>query len=151
MLLTPYFLHVFAHGLAALWRVAAFDGFLELGSLFFAPRVTRLFSRVFRFLRVAVKEGVLQFAAFHHRDVVDPLPEGISIKFGTAHDLRGNLHKLRFSDSLDAAVRFGTAGAAPVGNLASLALILSILVYTLFSRMFDLMQPPAVKHSIAVV
>ena len=31
------------------------------------------------------------------------------------------------------------------------ALILSILVYTLFSRMFDLMQPPAVKHSIAVV
>lgn len=32
-----------------------------------------------------------------------------------------------------------------------LGLILSILVYTLFSRMFDLMQPPAVKHSIAVV
>lgn len=31
------------------------------------------------------------------------------------------------------------------------AMILSILVYTLFSRMFDLMQPPAVKHSIAVV
>ena len=30
-------------------------------------------------------------------------------------------------------------------------LILSILVYTFFSRMFDLMQPPAVKHSIAVV
>ena len=31
-----------------------------------------------------------------------------------------------------------------------LLLILSILVYTLFSRMFDLMQPPVVKHSIAV-
>ena len=31
------------------------------------------------------------------------------------------------------------------------SMILSILVYTLFSRMFDLMQPPAVKHSIAVV
>ena len=29
-------------------------------------------------------------------------------------------------------------------------LILSILVYTFFSRMFDLMLPPAVKHSIAV-
>ena len=29
--------------------------------------------------------------------------------------------------------------------------ILSILVYTFSSRMFDLMQPPAVKHSIAVV
>ena len=29
-------------------------------------------------------------------------------------------------------------------------LILSILVYTLFSRMFDLTQPPVVKHSIAV-
>ena len=30
------------------------------------------------------------------------------------------------------------------------AVILSILVYTLFSRMFDLTQPPVVKHSIAV-
>ena len=35
-------------------------------------------------------------------------------------------------------------------NFPSLSLILSILVYTLFSRMFDLMQPPVVKHSIAV-
>ena len=32
----------------------------------------------------------------------------------------------------------------------SVTMILSILVYTLFSRMFDLMQPPVVKHSIAV-
>ena len=32
----------------------------------------------------------------------------------------------------------------------TLLMILSILVYTLFSRMFDLMQPPVVKHSIAV-
>ena len=30
-------------------------------------------------------------------------------------------------------------------------LILSILVYTFFSRMFDLMLPPVVKHSTAVV
>ena len=29
-------------------------------------------------------------------------------------------------------------------------MILSILVYTLFSRIFDLMQPPVVKHSIVV-
>ena len=36
-------------------------------------------------------------------------------------------------------------------SAAEKILILSILVYTLFSRMFDLMQPPAVKHSIAVV
>ena len=35
--------------------------------------------------------------------------------------------------------------------IVGVAMILSILVYTLFSRMFDLMQPPAVKHSIAVV
>ena len=35
--------------------------------------------------------------------------------------------------------------------LSTDGMILSILVYTLFSRMFDLMQPPAVKHSIAVV
>ena len=31
-----------------------------------------------------------------------------------------------------------------------ISVILSILVYTFFSRMFDLMLPPAVKHSIAV-
>ena len=30
------------------------------------------------------------------------------------------------------------------------ALILSILVYTFFSRMFDLMLPPVAKHSIVV-
>lgn len=36
-------------------------------------------------------------------------------------------------------------------SIDNINLILSILVYTLFSRMFDLMQPPAVKHSIAVV
>lgn len=29
-------------------------------------------------------------------------------------------------------------------------LILSILVYTFFSRMFDLMLPPVAKHSIVV-
>ena len=58
MLLTPYFLHVFAHGLAALWRVNVLSGFLKLGSLFFAPRVARLLGRVFRFLRVTVKEGI---------------------------------------------------------------------------------------------
>lgn len=37
-----------------------------------------------------------------------------------------------------------------LGNFSFGDLILSILVYTLFSRMFDLMQPPVVKHSIAV-
>ena len=30
------------------------------------------------------------------------------------------------------------------------SMILSILVYTFFSRMFDLMLSPALKHSIAV-
>ena len=38
-----------------------------------------------------------------------------------------------------------------IAGILGIVLILSILVYTLFSRMFDLMQPPAVKHSIAVV
>ena len=32
----------------------------------------------------------------------------------------------------------------------AIILILSILVYTIFSRMFDLMQLPAMKHSIVV-
>ena len=31
-----------------------------------------------------------------------------------------------------------------------LGMILSILVYTFFSRMFDLMLPPVAKHSIVV-
>lgn len=35
-------------------------------------------------------------------------------------------------------------------ELDYLVLILSILVYTFFSRMFDLMLSPALKHSIAV-
>ena len=37
-----------------------------------------------------------------------------------------------------------------IGNENEQCVILSILVYTLFSRMFDLMQPPVVKHSIVV-
>ena len=32
----------------------------------------------------------------------------------------------------------------------ALEMILSILVYTFFSRMFDLMLPPVAKHSIVV-
>ena len=34
--------------------------------------------------------------------------------------------------------------------VSDVIVILSILVYTLFSRMFDLMQPPVVKHSIVI-
>lgn len=44
---------------------------------------------------------------------------------------------------------YAPSGMGQQGTL--MVVILSILVYTLFSRMFDLMQPPAVKHSIAVV
>lgn len=44
---------------------------------------------------------------------------------------------------------YGYNHRTPNGTI--IRVILSILVYTLFSRMFDLMQPPAVKHSIAVV
>ena len=40
---------------------------------------------------------------------------------------------------------------APTFNLNQLyEMILSILVYTFFSRMFDLMLPPVAKHSIVV-
>lgn len=35
-------------------------------------------------------------------------------------------------------------------DLPILGMILSILVYTFFSRMFDLMLPPVAKHSIVV-
>ena len=41
-------------------------------------------------------------------------------------------------------------GMYSLAKVTTWQLILSILVYTLFSRMFDLMQPPVVKHSIAV-
>ena len=36
------------------------------------------------------------------------------------------------------------------GSLEIVKMILSILVYTFFSRMFDLMLPPVAKHSIVV-
>lgn len=36
------------------------------------------------------------------------------------------------------------------GQTDTIVLILSILVYTFFSRMFDLMLPPVAKHSIVV-
>lgn len=56
---------------------------------------------------------------------------------------------LRFSqldDAEDLVSVYSDKNALPFFN----SVILSILVYTLFSRMFDLMQPPVVKHSIAV-
>ena len=34
--------------------------------------------------------------------------------------------------------------------IEKISMILSILVYTFFSRMFDLMLPPVAKHSIVV-
>ena len=37
-----------------------------------------------------------------------------------------------------------------MGAEAGVDVILSILVYTFFSRMFDLMLPPVAKHSIVV-
>lgn len=37
-----------------------------------------------------------------------------------------------------------------IENLRHTKSILSILVYTFFSRMFDLMLPPVAKHSIVV-
>ena len=39
---------------------------------------------------------------------------------------------------------------AAMGIPCYFLLILSILVYTFFSRMFDLMLPPVAKHSIVV-
>ena len=109
---------MFAHGLPAFWRVGALDGFLELGSLFLGPRLTFALGGVFCFLSVAVCEGEFQQAAFHHRDVINLFPEGVSVKFGKVHQVSGNLHELRFPDALDAAVGGTAAGASPVGNLA---------------------------------
>ena len=37
-----------------------------------------------------------------------------------------------------------------LSSLKTIKMILSILVYTFFSRMFDLMLPPVAKHSIVV-
>ena len=46
----------------------------------------------------------------------------------------------------------GTLSAGEIGSHFDMtgAMILSILVYTFFSRMFDLMLPPVAKHSIVV-
>lgn len=43
-----------------------------------------------------------------------------------------------------------TKGSGKLENWFRQTLILSILVYTFFSRMFDLMLPPVAKHSIVV-
>ena len=112
--LPPYLFHVFAHGLPTLRRIGALDGFLELGSLFLSPRLTFTFGTVLGFLGVAVREGEFQQAAFHHRDVVDLFPEGVSVKFGKVHQASGNLHELQFPDALDAAVGSTATGASPV-------------------------------------
>ena len=42
------------------------------------------------------------------------------------------------------------AGLAKIHKYLFDDMILSILVYTFFSRMFDLMLPPVAKHSIVV-
>ena len=67
---------------------------------------------------MTVCEGKFQQAAFHHRDVIDLFPEGVSVKFGCAHQASGNLHEVRLPDALDAAVGSTAPAAAPVGNLA---------------------------------
>ena len=38
---------------------------------------------------ICVGRGVIQQAAFHHRDVVDLFPEGVSVKFGKVHQASG--------------------------------------------------------------
>jgi hypothetical protein len=56
-------------------------------------------------------------------------------------------------DALDVSSKFAICGLpirVDTYKTCSFGLILSILVYTFFSRMFDLMQPPVVKHNIAV-
>ena len=45
---------------------------------------------------------------------------------------------------------FGNTKYVYAWRLTPTDLILSILVYTFFSRMFDLMLPPVAKHSIVV-
>ena len=52
--------------------------------------------------------------------MVDLFLKGIAVKFGCAHDLSGNLHQLRLSDSLDATVGLAATGTAPVGHFAGL-------------------------------
>ena len=44
----------------------------------------------------------------------------------------------------------GISASTPQTSSFAVTLILSILVYTFFSRMFDLMLPPVAKHSIVV-
>ena len=50
---------------------------------------------------------------------------------------------------LEAAKRYARGGYDVIVD-GIIGLILSILVYTFFSRMFDLMLPPVAKHSIVV-
>ena len=51
---------------------------------------------------------------------------------------------------LIAGVKLASHADSSSGMLTDVIMILSILVYTFFSRMFDLMLPPVAKHSIVV-
>ena len=71
----------------------------------------------------------------------------ISKKFGETQAARG------ISLMIPDGSVFGLLGSNGAGKstlLRMMAVILSILVYTFFSRMFDLMLPPVAKHSIVV-
>ena len=69
----------------------------------------------------------------------------------TGHALRLEAIRINpYGKTIKAKVHIQSKGWVDYGMITK-DMILSILVYTLFSRMFDLMQPPAVKHSIAVV
>ena len=67
-------------------------------------------------------------------------------RFGMLVDIE---YSNRKSNSLKRLIR--NAGFdQPDAYIGDINLILSILVYTFFSRMFDLMLPPVAKHSIVV-
>ena len=78
------------------------------------------------------------------------------VPYGTKGRVRPDYYKDGFCVDIK---NYNVESASGRSNLARniekqyyqrIEMILSILVYTLFSRMFDLMQPPVVKHSIAV-
>lgn len=117
MPLPPYLFHSLAHGFPLLIGDHSLGLGLEGGTALCRPRLTLALGGVFRFLGVAVREGEFQQAAFHHRDMIDLFPEGVSVKFGCAHQASGDLHEVRFPDALDAAVGGTAPAASPVGNL----------------------------------
>ena len=76
--------------------------------------------------------------------------ETLKASAGDNADLKKKIEDLQTENATAKATHESELNQLKIDFAVEKALILSILVYTFFSRMFDLMLPPVAKHSIVV-